>query len=395
MKLRFRKYTVLLLLIVAGLKTELTAALPVNVRIFTTNIISTFIFSPAEGSYSIYGDGVFLMDCDATGIFQIGIEKDSIHLKTFENDIGNYATIKFVSKPEHAAFKIKCVFPLSLVRTYDDDLEVRLMPDKTQLLLINKVGLESYIAGVVQSESGKTNNREYYKMQAILCRTYLLANLNRHITEGFQVCDDVHCQVYLSRATENKVKDAVLTTQGLVIVDSDLNLITAAFHSNCGGETCNSEDVWAISTTYLKAVKDTFCIHKTNAYWERSIPLIDWQVYLKSKGKKENDSFSKPFNTNNFNQQSGRAIYYVDGSFKLPLKTIRADFKLKSTYFSVTPKGNNIVFKGRGYGHGVGLCQEGAMQMSKSNYTYIDILHHYYKGIIVVDLTSLNYFKQE
>lgn len=202
-KLGIKKNILLLLLFFSVVHAELKAT-TVSVRIFTTNIIRTFIFSPTEGSYKIYGDGVLLAECDASGIFQMGIENDSIHLKTFEGNIGKYAIIKFIKNGQNAAFKIKCVFPLSVVRTYDDELSVSLTFDKSQLLLINKVDLESYIAGVVQSESGKTNNVEYYKLQAIICRTYLLAHINRHETEDFEVCDDVHCQVYLSRATEKK-----------------------------------------------------------------------------------------------------------------------------------------------------------------------------------------------
>jgi len=367
----------------------------VSVRIFTTQTINTFIFSPTEGSYNIYGDGILLTDCDASGIFQMNIENGVIRLRTFEADIGQYATIKITIKTGPSAFKIKCVAPLSAVRIYDDELQVTLTSDKSQLLLINKVGLESYIAGVVQSESGKSNNIEYYKLQAILCRTYLLAHISRHADGGFEVCDDVHCQAYLSRATEKIVKNAVTSTKGLVVVDNNLNLITAAFHSNCGGQTCNSEDVWAIPTTYLKSVNDSFCTRRVHSSWQRTIPYDDWKDYLKAKGKKESDTVAKQSESLPFYQENNRAIYYIDGNLKLPLKTIRNDFKLKSTFFSIEQNGSSVVFKGRGYGHGVGLCQEGAMEMSKLNYTYLDILGYYYKDVSVVDLRALNYFKQE
>ncbi len=368
----------------------------VSVRIFSTKIINTFIFSPAEGSYNVYGDGLLVGSCDASGIFQMNIDKDSIHLKTFENDIGKYASVKIISKSTPSAFKIKCVAPVSTVRVYDDDLQITLTADKSQFLLVNRVGLESYIAGVVQSESGKSNNLEYYKLQTILCRTYLLAQLNRHITESFEVCDDVHCQAYLSRATEKNIKSAVASTKGLVIVDNNLNLITAAFHSNCGGQTCNSEDVWAISTTYLKTVNDAFCNQKVHSVWEKTISYDEWKTYLKSKGIKDTDTtLDKTQGTFVILQGNNRAINYVDGNFKIPLKTIRADFKLKSAFFAIEQKGNNVIFKGRGYGHGVGLCQEGAMEMSKAKYSYLDILHYYYKDVSVVDLRALNYFKQE
>jgi stage II sporulation protein D len=367
----------------------------VNVRLFSNNLIRSFILSPIEGSYDVYANGKLLSDCDASCLYQITIENELISVKTFEQDLGKFESIKLVKKTGNASFKIKCIIPASTVRTYDDDLEIKLLPDKSQFLLINRVGINSYIAGVVQSESGKRNNSEYYKLQAILCRTYLLSHSTRHASEGFELCDDVHCQAYLSRATEKRVKDAVAETSGLVVVDNDLNLITAAFHSNCGGETCNSEDVWSLRTTYLRSVKDTFCVHKVNANWKKTITLQEWKSYLKLKGKVAENSNFKLGNMECIKEGSERTAYYVDGDFKLSVKTIRNDLKLRSAYFLMEVKNDSVIFNGKGYGHGVGLCQEGAMEMSKKQYNYPDILRFYYKDVNIVDLESLTYFKQE
>ncbi len=367
----------------------------VSIRILTTKVITTFAFSPTSGDYLVYGDGNLLKDYDPTGIFQMNIEKDSILLKTFERTIGKFASLKFYSKEKAGEFKIKSVTPQSRVRTYDGDMEVGLTPDKAQFLIINKVSLENYIAGVVQSEAGKNISLEYYKLQAILCRTFLLSHLNRHEPEGFQLCDDVHCQAYLNKATEENIVKGVLETRGLVIVDNDLNLITSAFHSNCGGVTCNSQDVWSISTSYLKSVKDTFCIHSYNAVWQRTIPLEDWKAYLQLKHKYPVDDSSKFAGATSFSQSNGRTIYFMDRNLKIPLKIIRADFKLRSTYFSIEQIGDSIRFNGRGYGHGVGLCQEGAMRQAVLGYTYKHILNFYYKDVHLVDLSALSYFRQE
>lgn len=367
----------------------------VSVRILTTKIISTLIFSPIGSSYSVYGDGVLLENCDPTGIFQMSIEGDFIRLKTFEKEIGKFGVIKMIAKEPNAAFKVKSVIPQGKVRTYDHNLEIMLTQDKSQLLLINKVDLEHYIAGVVESEGGRGSNLEYYKIQAILCRTYLLAHLNRHVLEGFEVCDDVHCQAYSNKASDNNIVKAVLASKGIVVVDNNLNLITAAFHSNCGGETCNSQDVWAMSTTYLKSVRDTFCLSQSQAHWQRIIPLEDWQAYIQLKHKYPVDDSLNFIRGTSFSQAAGREIYFKDKDLKIPLKNIRSDFKLKSTYFSIEQVGNSIKFKGRGYGHGVGLCQEGAMRMAKLKYSYEYILHYYYRDVNLVDVSALNYFRQE
>lgn len=367
----------------------------ISVRILSTKVIQSFIFSPITGTYDVYGDGKLLTNSDAPGIFQLTIEGDSIVLKTFEKTIGKYASLNMLSKQSDGAFKIKSVLPEGKVRTYEDNVAVGLTADKKQFLLINKVDVEKYIGGVVESESGKQTSLEYYKLQSILCRTYLLAHITRHVAEGFQVCDDVHCQAYLSRTIDEVVKKGVYATKGLVVVDNDLNLITAAFHSNCGGETVASQDVWAMSTTYLKSVKDTFCLHQPHANWKRDIPLEDWKAYLQLKHKYPLDDSLRLNDATSFTQPNGRAIYFTDKDLKIPLKTIRADFQLKSTYFSIEQEGESVIFNGRGYGHGVGLCQEGAMHMADLNHSYKEILNFYYKDVHLVDLSALNYFRQE
>jgi stage II sporulation protein D len=385
----------LLLLVTAFALALSSAATPITVRILTTKVITSFIFSPIAGSYRIYGDGVLLTETDASGIFQAILDKDSIVLKSFEKTLGKFGSLKMIAQQPDAVFKIKSVIPESKVRTYEDDVYVGLTADKKQLQIINKVDIEKYIGGVVESESGSRTSSEYYKLQAILCRTYLLAHINRHVLEGFAVCDDVHCQAYLNRTIDEDIRKSVDATKGLVVVDNDLNLITAAFHSNCGGQTVASQDVWAVSTSYLKSVKDTFCLRQPHAHWKRSIPMEDWKAYLQLKHKYPVDDSLKFSDATTFNQSNGRAVYFTDKDLKIPLKTIRADFQLKSTYFSIGQQGESVVFEGRGYGHGVGLCQEGAMRMADLKYSYKDILNFYYKDVHLVDLSALNYFRQE
>ncbi len=367
----------------------------VNVRILTTKVIKSFIFSSLNGNYILYSEGKVIADCNASGIFQMTLENDSILLKTFETTIGKFPSISIKSKDINAGFKIKSLMPDSKIRAYDGDLEVKFTADKQQFLLVNIVDLEKYIAGVVESESGLGNEIEYYKIQAILIRTYLLAHLDRHVLEDFQMCDDVHCQAYLNKSKNSDILKAIAQTRGLVIVDSDLNLITAAFHSNCGGQTVSSEDVWFMPTSYLKSVVDTFCCKQPHACWERKILSEDWKIYLQLKHNYMINDNLKVDKANSYSQEKGREVYFMDKNLKIPLKTIRNDFKLKSTFFSVQEKGEEVILKGKGYGHGVGLCQEGAMRMADLNYTYTQILHFYYKDVTLIDLNALNYFKKE
>ena len=167
---------------------------------------------------------------------------------------------------------------------------------------------------------------------------------------------------------------------------SDINLITATFFSNCGGQTANSDEVWKQNLYYLHTVKDTFCLHENNAVWKKKIPKNTWKSYLKQHGFPE-ASMNGECPLEYF--QNGREQYLSKGNIQIPFVDIRKDFKLKSAFFDVIPNGNNITFKGRGFGHGVGLCQEGAMRMAKTGHSYIEILHFYYEDVHMINLESL------
>src|SRR5690606_6979492 len=112
---------------------------------------------------------------------------------------------------------------------------------------------------------------------------FALAHINKHVSEGFSLCDLVHCQAYHGKPRDINAVKAVEETAGLVVVDSNLDLITAAFHSNSGGQTANSEDVWGGKTSYLRSIIDTFSTGTPNFSWERRMPAIDLLSYLKLK----------------------------------------------------------------------------------------------------------------
>lgn len=367
-------------------------ATDLDVRVLADINLSSLIVSPIAGEYALLADGQPVVDSSKANIYQLLLERDSIVLKTLERTIGKFAQIRFKGKGTGDIIKIKSVIPIGKIRSYDDDLEVTVMG--RSLKVINKVRLEDYIAGVVEGESGGVTTLEYYKLQAILCRTYALSNSRRHEVEGFELCDGVHCQYYKGRTTDPVIIAATVATKGMVIVDNSLNLITAAFHSNCGGETCNSEDVWALPMSYLRSVKDTFCLRQPHARWRRYISTEDWMSYLSLKHKYPVEDSLAYNSAVNYGQHE-RSVFFMDKNMKIPLKTIRTDFQLKSTYFSIEQKSDSVIFRGRGYGHGVGLCQEGAMQMTKLGFSFKQILGFYYKGVTMVDLGSLEFFREE
>lgn len=383
-----KRFTPFLFLFLSSL---LLNAATVNVKILSNTKLSSIIISTLPGEYLVSGDGNIVND-STISIFQLSADGDSIQLKTIERIIGKFSVIKFNSNSPATNITIKSQLPERKVRAFEGDLEISV--SNSSLKVINVTDIEHYVAGVIEAEAGTRASSEYFKLQAILCRTYALTHLRRHEGEGFHLCDQVHCQVYRNSTKNFDILNAVEATKGLVIVDSDLNLITAAFHSNCGGQTINSEDVWSLPTSYLKSVKDTFCLYEPHAKWKKKIAMKEWQGYLEEKHKYSGNDSSLLCSTVSF-PQDDRCIFYTDRELKIPLKTIRADWGLNSTYFSIDQEKDSLVFNGRGYGHGVGLCQEGAMRMARIGHPYQDILHFYYKDVHLVNLSVLDFFKQE
>jgi stage II sporulation protein D len=263
------------------------------------------------------------------------------------------------------------------------------------LMMINEILLDSYIAGVTEAEAGSRSSLEFYKVQAILARTFALAHINKHQLEGFSLCDQVHCQAYFGKPRDLKIFNAIEVTRNTVVVDENLNLIVAAFHSNSGGQTANSEDVWGSRTTYLRSVPDSFSLKMPNARWERRMLTEDWLAYLKIKHNYPVEDTPYREAALHFKQDS-RMAFLECKEMKVPLKNVRQDLQLKSTFFSIRPLGpDSILFSGRGYGHGLGMCQEGAMAMGKRGYNYEQILNFYYQNILLIDLHKLSFFKDE
>jgi stage II sporulation protein D len=387
----FKVYT-LLLISFLGLTSFFIPVENLQVRIFAHLKINAFQVYANPGSYKIMADGNMLNDSNGEFDFSLILKEDSIEIKQNSTSLGVFKNIKFVGE-SNSELKIKLINPDRKLRVYQNNISCSV--SEGYVRIINDVMLDKYIAGVTEAEAGMKSSLEFYKVQAILARTFALAHINKHIAEGFNLCDQVHCQAYYGKPHDLKIFAAIEATKGKVVVDENLNLIVAAFHSNSGGQTANSEDVWGSKTSYLKSIVDTFSIHMPNSTWERRMLTEDWLTYLKLKHNFPIEKSEEREAALNFKQNS-RKIYLECNNSKVPLKNVRLDLQLKSTFFSINKiNSDSIVFIGRGYGHGLGMCQEGAMRMGKMGYSYINILDFYYQNIQIIDLHKLNFFKDE
>lgn len=364
----------------------------IQIRVFAHLKVNAFQVYVSKGVYKLFADGNYLVQTKGEADYKFRVKGDSVLLQRNDTAVGTYKYIKLVGN-ENSELKVRLDDPERKGRVYQDNLSCSVSDGS--LRIINDVVLDNYIAGVTEAEAGSRSTSEFYKVQTILARTFALAHINKHVTEGYSLCDQVHCQAYYGKPRDMRIYSAVEATRGKVVVDENLNLIVAAFHSNSGGQTANSEDVWGSKTTYLKSIVDTFSVKMPNARWERRMLTDDWLAYLKLKHNFPIEDPQGKEAALHF-RQDARKVFLECNTSKVPLKNVRQDLQLKSTFFSISPLGSDsILFRGRGYGHGLGMCQEGAMRMSKLGYNYVEILNFYYKNIQLIDLHKLNFFKDE
>lgn len=253
------------------------------------------------------------------------------------------------------------------------------------------VPLEEYVLGVLSLEAAVEDESEALKAQAIVSRTYAIKNLKRHESEGFDLCSNTHCQQYVSadsRASE-KMRKAVSDTAGEILLDAAGQTADAYFHAACGGYTANFESLWGEpGPSYLRGVPDDFCATMPNRQWTDEIPATQLAKALASDPLTDAGKLNDIVVTARDN--TGRAeTILIEGERR---KRVRGwDFKLivgralgwnllKSSRFTVSRLGPMFVFRGSGFGHGLGLCQSGAHVMARRGSSFEQILNKYFPG---------------
>ena len=341
-----------------------------------------------SGSFDVYNDGDLLFTV-ATGQ-QADITAVSGKVNIFFSGKNHTGFKKLHFKASGASeFKAQPAGQKATTRIYKGELIA--FSINGHLQLVNKIDIEDYVAGVIEAESGSGQLAEYYKVQAVISRTYALNNRTRHMADGYEICDATHCQVYHGKPRHEPLAEkAAAATASIIVVDHQINLITAAFHSNCGGNTINAEEAWSKPVPYLIGRRDTFCLKMPNHRWEKSIPQEKWQSYLKQK--RHSGDLAMTGDGGVIGECN--PLFCHDSTLYIPLRTMRTDLKLRSTKFEVRHKDNEVIFMGRGFGHGVGLCQEGAMHMAQLGYTYEDIIHFYYADVHLIPRHMLWFFKE-
>ena len=331
-----------------------------------------------QGNYTINGDSSFKEKMETANI---ELHPDGVKLQLPNGTHRIFSKITIIQDAKNSAVKLRSLQPASKIHYYNDNIEISNQGNRLRIL--NLLSMDNYLSGVVESEGGGGRDLEYYKVQALISRTYALKNSDRHRKENFQLCDGVHCQAYhnMLRHTQS-IKNAVKETANEVLVDAKGDLVTTYFSANCGGQTCDPSYVWNNSVPYLETFIDTFCTSTRQARWTRTIDKTEWKRFIeKQYGVYESELGDLFYNF----EQTQRRAFYIHPSLGIPLRDLRTKFRLKSTYFNTRLEGEKLILEGSGFGHGVGLCQEGAMNMAKDGFNYRQIAHYYFSNVRITD----------
>lgn len=360
-------------------------AQPVEVGLFQNHLVKAAVAYCSSGTYQLLIDGEVRLRLVEGDILYLTLEEGKVKVLDAERDFGYASHVELRSLSEESVFRVRSITPEIESRIYDDNLLV--IPADRYLTLINKVDLDKYLAGVVEAESGPNAAKEFYKSQSILCRTYALRQMDRHNNEGFALCDGTHCQTYKGKSKSNpEILEAIVETSGMILADFNFKLITAAYHSNSGGQTQRASDVWLSDLDYLQSVVDPYSLHQSNAKWQDTISFEAWKAYLLKNGMK---SVTRIPDEIIYIEQMQRKKYFILDKDSIKLTKIREDWGFKSAFFDMFPDGDSVLVWGKGFGHGIGMSQEGAMKMARDGYTYQDILQFYFHEVRMMDYRDL------
>lgn len=367
---------------------------------------------------------------------------------------------------------------------------------------VNEVPIEDYLKGVVGREIGASSPQESLKAQTVIARTYAYANKGRHGSDGADVCNTTHCQVYFGVNAESaSVDKAIKDTRGYILTYNS-KPISALYHATCGGMTSNNEEVWGGNPEpFLRRVPCNFCEKGSKYRWNKEILMSEMRTALSKEGIKLDEVYGVSIEAPSLMDRVSYVVFQTKtGEMKVKGTTIRRIFNLPSTTFilgdreekanllaqakekklryeenskpiqyknipsilitsfsetqyspkqllvytskglkraripaegwkciSYNPLGKSIALSdesvdnnkrsnnnssksittttiktpnkkkimkpvvkinlfGRGFGHQVGLCQSGAVEMGKIGWNYRQILAHYYQGVALKNL---------
>jgi stage II sporulation protein D len=252
------------------------------------------------------------------------------------------------------------------------------------LLVVNEIGVEEYLRGVVPSEMPAAWPIEALKAQAVISRTYALYQKKERVARDYDLASSVLDQVYAGAGVgDPRTSEAIEKTRGEVLTYEG-ELALTFFHSTSAGHTENAADHWDVSFPYL--VGASCPLDQASPYyrWERIFSREEMARRIRAFGYRVGDLLAiRPVQWSAAGRLLKIRVVHDEGELVLHGDHFRQAIgyrDLPSTRFTIDRFGEEITISGMGYGHGVGLCQWGARALAELGWSYDQLLRHYYPG---------------
>ena len=260
------------------------------------------------------------------------------------------------------------------------------------VMVINHVELEEYVKGVVPSEMHSAWHPEALKVQAVVARTYVLYQHMMNASHVYDVVASTQDQVYRGRhKVDQRIETAVESTRGLVLTYRNAPIL-AAFSSTAAGPTEDAMNVWSKDLPYLKGVDCPFDMNSPYFRWKAEFTLQGLEDTLKRQGFPVGTLATlAPVSYSAAGRVTSLRLLHSQGELILrgeELRRLVGYTVIPSTQFEIETIGRTVVLSGRGAGHAVGLCQWGAKEMAGLGYPYATILHYYFPGTELQNLSA-------
>ena len=266
---------------------------------------------------------------------------------------------------------------------------VRVKREKTKEII--NVPLEEYVVHVLAGEMPVSFENEALKAQAVAARSFVIRKMQMNTKKDYDVVDTISDQVYLDDETlkknwkknyeknMNKMRQAVIDTKGEYLTYDD-EVIQAFFFSTSSGKTENSEEVFTSAEPYLVSVDSSWDNISPVFSDSKTMSLSDFYTKLNLKYQKNLDYKIKDYN------KSGTIKNVIINGTTFKATTVRKKLDLRSANFTIEQNDSNVIIGTKGFGHGIGMSQYGALAMAKLGKKYDEILKHYYTGIEITKM---------
>lgn len=372
----------------------------VSVRLFELYRPTEIRLTVKRGSLLLYSDeaSLPLRTYAQSTSSTVRVQRGFVEVQSSGSEVVRLTSVELVPSDSSTTYSLAVTQGArpSETRLYSGSIRFSVDPSRrNELLPVNSVDLETYVAAVTTSEYG-LDDTEGNMAMAVLARTYALRSRGK-FGEAYDHVDHSISQVYHGIADLNdQALAAARRTAGQVLVYGDA-LVEALYHAESGGHTADNESVWTSGNPvpYLRGVRDPYANKSPYAEWSFAANRGKLLAALSRKyggtvtgirvGDVGKDGRVKSMELLRRSQN----LDVPANEFRILFLQTFGPYSMKSTLFTVSRDGNSYRFNGRGFGHGVGLSQWGAHEMAVQGHSYRDILAFYFRGTTLAALDDI------